>query len=125
MIMTDGDSDTLQSMRQNLMDNTNNESISCHQLRWGKQYASNFTHDKFDVIIASDVIYVEEIIKDLFDTVMVLLNEGGMFILAFVRRNVKIDLVLDYAKVCDLGYRCVTLDDAGSSEGIYIFQRKN
>ena len=139
--MTDGDSDTLQSMRRNVENNlhiNDTTSISCHQLRWGKNYIPNFTSscstNKFDIIIASDVIYVEEIINDLFDTVMELLDddENSMFVLAFVRRNVKIDLVLEYAcNECLLDYTCYCFNDdddsaiGSTSEGIYVFQRKS
>mmetsp|Transcript_16458 Transcript_16458/g.23408 ORF Transcript_16458/g.23408 Transcript_16458/m.23408 type:complete len:295 (-) Transcript_16458:147-1031(-) len=153
VVMTDGDTDALSGMRQNVNLNTctsdkdrlpsSNHSLKCHQLRWGQdigRFKVKILHDndlecadinqtgvksessdyRFDVIMGSDIIYVEEIIEPLFDTVTQLLSHSNdaVFLLAYARRNVKIDFVLQCAENHGLKWKMTS-----GVEGIYIFSR--
>mmetsp|Transcript_5561 Transcript_5561/g.8124 ORF Transcript_5561/g.8124 Transcript_5561/m.8124 type:complete len:265 (+) Transcript_5561:95-889(+) len=129
VVLTDGDTDVLANMRDNVASNTLNEhksenTISCHQLRWGKSnhdtevLATHF--GKFDIILASDVIYMEEAIEPLFDTIMELLTmkKNGMVWLSYARRNVGIDAVLSCAQ--RHGLQWTTPE---GTEGVFVLQR--
>ena len=102
-VLTDGDTDTLAEMRNNVQLNVQQQQqqqyeyeqqqqyqqqhhqqhsndkcqCHCHQLRWGHArtiQALLHKYGTFDVIMGSDIIYVEEIIEPLFDTVSQLLT---------------------------------------------------
>lgn len=134
VILTDGDTNTLSQMRDNVNMNvsesktcTNKSSnISCHQLLWGRN-VKNFldTFGQFDVITASDVIYLDEVVEPLLDTVVELLetssgsDKGGTFLLGFVKRNVKMDYVLECAKKRGM---CWTRPEGGSDDGVFVFR---
>jgi len=220
VVMTDGDTDTLTAMRDNVdsnlrlrrqegdreknyysLDSNNNTDICnvdnntltepkpsvhalpCRQLRWGKKYAiefrnkcrtTNFFHNTerskddvdvtisnpitisssfrgFDVIMASDVIYVEEVIQPLFDTVDILLattltitsnreeernklvstDDSGVslpsvpvFLLSYAKRNVKIDNVLDCARRMGFHWKEPLMEKDSIGEGVYVFYRR-
>ena len=149
-ILTDGDTDTLQEMRRNVKHNQDLSSasnttsatysdtkniITCAQLRWGR-HVSTFRErfGDFDVIMGSDIIYVEEIIEPLFDTIQQLLRckshpinpeincngneDEPKFLLAYARRNVNIELVFDCAE--RRGFQWMEPDDV---EGVFVFTR--
>ena len=202
VVMTDGDTDVLVEMRNNVdynlkdecdgknyhhdeTDNVNDANdandankdeeeeavtrkpsediIPCRQLLWGKQYIDPFkasiaqylnkkksidndnittsttstntnattrnsspSNDGtfFDVIIASDVIYVEYILDDLFDTITGMLspcNSDAKFVLAYARRAVDISLVFQFATKHGLVWTTPNNDE---TEGVYIFSRQ-
>lgn len=142
---SDGDTDTLDQMRKNVNINLEKEGLSllesgvnihCVQLRWGVTKISNFrkkTSEYFDVIMGSDIIYVEEVVEPIFDIVADLLTEKGKFLLAYARRNVSIDLVLDSATRHGFVWYFDTLGQQRSyeegetkkvEEGVYVFTRK-
>lgn len=90
--LTDGDTETLYQLRQNVSNNIEEEDtncISCHQLLWGQESARQFcarhnllqeandsnVSESIDLVIASDVIYVYKVIEPLFKTVSVLLQQ--------------------------------------------------
>jgi len=88
-VFTDGDTNVLQLLRNNVVLNTSSDddNISCQQLKWGKREAKTFllqqNDDKFDLIIGSELIYTNHrSIDPLFDTVYELLDDKGRFILA-------------------------------------------
>jgi predicted nicotinamide N-methyase len=132
VVLTDGDTDALKFMRANVAANCNTTStkqdeiesartIQCRQLVWGdndrvddlkKQYTDDDNHG-FHLVLGSDIIYVEEILDPLFQSVDRLLADGGEFWLAYARRNVKIDLVLEMAD--KYGFIYETPDD---TEGV-------
>ena len=118
VVMTDGDTDTLAHLRDNVKTNCCTKT-KCPQLRWGHRVAEFLEHyGKFDVLIAADIIYVEDILEPLFDTVVALMNEK--FLLSYARRNVKIDHVLACADRHNLGWT-----QPGGDDGVYIFEFKN
>mmetsp|Transcript_21804 Transcript_21804/g.33318 ORF Transcript_21804/g.33318 Transcript_21804/m.33318 type:complete len:265 (+) Transcript_21804:110-904(+) len=134
MIITDGDSDVLFQMRKNVDANLeipggSTMVLPCRQLLWKnsidqfkERWCTREEVDGFDVIMGSDVIYQEDTIEPLFYTVAELLskdNEESKFYLAYARRNVKIDMVLECAKSFGLEWREPT-----SVEGVYVFTWK-
>ena len=113
--LTDGDTDALACMRENVRRNCpddtsgtgrGNPRISCRQLLWGRSAAEAFLHEqprqeKFDIILAADVIYAPSIVEPLWETVRTLLKPDRpgpsstpppCFVLAFARRRVPVKL---------------------------------
>jgi predicted nicotinamide N-methyase len=126
--VTDGDTDALVQLRNNINTNRCNGNISAVQLLWGIDTAKAFLEAhgngddensstcSFDVILASDIIYAAAIIDPLWETIRILLSyPDGIFWMAFARRKVPvtIDFVLNRAK--DYGF-CYEL--AAESESI-------
>jgi predicted nicotinamide N-methyase len=131
VVMTDGDTQTLLRMRENVRRNCDNgigdasittterNAISCRQLIWGSPYVEKFLerHGRFDRIIGADVIYTRESVLPLLDTVVCMLKKPhGQFVLSrFCQwNNVDDEIVIEAAKL-----RC--LDCTRPSEGIYVF----
>jgi predicted nicotinamide N-methyase len=143
VVLTDGDTDALKFMRANVAANCSSSStstvgidssssattriIQCRQLVWGdcnrvddlKHQYTNDDNQGFHLVLGSDIIYVEEILDPLFQSVDRLLADSGEFWLAYARRNVKIDLVLETADRYGFIYK--KPDD---TEGVFIFRRK-
>jgi predicted nicotinamide N-methyase len=126
VLLSDGDTETLREMRHNVKLATSNggalpgTNIHCQQLVWGKRLKDFQEHyGTFDVILASDVIYVEEVLEPLFDTVTTLMKESGKFFLSYARRNVNIDLV--FASATRHGLQWTQPD---GPEGVFVIQRK-
>jgi predicted nicotinamide N-methyase len=136
VVLTDGDSDALQYLRANVEKNVpqpqkrvENDIIDAtqaaapafvRQLVWGEA-ASFLTTDseRFDTVIGSDIIYVEEILEPLWRTVDALVTPDGAFLLAFARRNVPIDRVFETAATHGFAWTC----DDSNSEGVVVFRR--
>lgn len=124
VVLTDGDTDTLALLRGNVAANVSSSSgkvIECRQLVWGREFVHGFSsQEPFHLLLASDVIYVEEIIEPLLDTVVALMAQNdGMFWLSYARRNVSIDKVLASAERHGLSWR----EPSETAEGVYVFQR--
>lgn len=130
VVVTDGDTNALAQLRLNIEANMPlnphpASKISAQQLLWGEQYAKDFLKtkctDPFDALIASDVVYVADIIPPLWETARELLEPSrGVFYFAYCsRRNVpvKIESVLEAAKDFDFAYECVDVRD-----DIYIYE---
>jgi predicted nicotinamide N-methyase len=119
--LTDGDTDTLALLRDNVAANVSSGKVECRQLRWGLEFvhATLYSQETFHLLLASDVIYVEEIIEPLLDTVVALLAQDGVFWLSYARRNVSIDKVLASAERHGLSWR----EPSEAAEGVYVFQR--
>mmetsp|Transcript_15960 Transcript_15960/g.33379 ORF Transcript_15960/g.33379 Transcript_15960/m.33379 type:complete len:303 (+) Transcript_15960:68-976(+) len=123
-ILTDGDTDTLKQLRDNVQRNVTGEEcgnqVFCRQLLWGEKFANQFLREqqqqqqqkgddkaveekRFDVILGSDLLYVQSVIRPLFETVRVLLNDKGhsKFVMAHCSRRigneVDLSMVLDVA----------------------------
>lgn len=98
---TDGDDETMELLKENIK--STSSSVRAHKLWWGEdadfvKVLENNQHDlKFDVLLAADVIYEEDQFQPLIESVKSLLKNDGEFLLAFARRNVSVDKVLDYA----------------------------
>eukprot|EP00571_Detonula_confervacea_P000451 CAMPEP_0172315650 /NCGR_PEP_ID=MMETSP1058-20130122/25873_1 /TAXON_ID=83371 /ORGANISM="Detonula confervacea, Strain CCMP 353" /LENGTH=292 /DNA_ID=CAMNT_0013029775 /DNA_START=100 /DNA_END=975 /DNA_ORIENTATION=+ len=130
--ITDGDIDALVHLRENVERNRSTVSnggdvgkVSCHQLIWGKQSSEHFlshvaNDKKYDVILASDIIYSPVIVEPLWETVETLLKkpngceeEGGVFVMAYAKRKVpvSIELVCETAVEHGFVYELVKGDD--------------
>ena len=127
--ITDGDSDALVHLRENIQrnrsDSNNMPEVTCRQLLWGSStsqaFLSQVAHGKkYNTIIASDIIYAPSIIEPLWETIQTLLDEKGVFVMAFARRKVpvSIELVLESAKGHGFGYELVKED---KEEGIWVY----
>ncbi len=122
------------------------EIVPCYQLLWGKKHTQPFKEqilksiasdkldetqpmDGFDVIIASDVIYVEYILDDLFETIVTLLSSSpdAKAYIGYARRAVDIKLVFECAERHGLTWvepSCDDNNDKSTVEGVYIFSRR-
>jgi Lysine methyltransferase len=136
VVLTDGDSDALQYLRANVEKNVpqpqkrvENDSIDAtptttpvfvRQLVWGEAAAFLLTYsERFDTVLGSDIIYVEEILEPLWRTVDDLVTPDGAFLLAFARRNVPIDRVFETAAAHGFAWT----RDESKSEGVVVFRR--
>ena len=92
-ILTDGDSDALIYLRENVKSNMSRErgTIAVKQLIWGRQTSADFlaSDERIDLIIASDIVYSPVIIEPLWETVETLLSRSGTFIMAYAKRKVR------------------------------------
>lgn len=86
--ITDGDTDVLPHLRQNA------KGIECRQLLWGRVTAEQFrqVHGTFDCVIASDILYSPHIVEPLWETIERLLDQAGVFIMAFAKRKVPVQI---------------------------------
>lgn len=131
--ITDGDSDALIHLRENIQRNRTTETnhhvrVSCHQLLWGASSSISFLqhvaqYRKYHVILASDIIYAPSIIQPLWETVQTLMDAEGVFVLAFARRKVpvSIDSVLREAENHGFSYQLAKED---TEEGIWVYAFK-
>lgn len=139
--ITDGDIDALVHLRDNIERNrptntvtgnddaiaTTTSKVSCHQLIWGQESSQKFLqhiahNQKYNVLLASDIIYSPVIVEPLWESVQTLLEEeGGVFVMAFARRKVpvSIDLVLEKAEEYGFGYELVKED---LEDGIWVYE---
>lgn len=151
IFLTDGDTDALKQLRENVEENIlvenkqkqspdgcNNE-ISCHQLLWGQQGTQTFCHhhlmplrnegdnnkddmtkslstlgdyQKIQLLFGSDLIYVQNVIEPLFETVRALLDpKDGKFLMAHSNRRhgneVTLEMVLEHAQKAGFDYEIV------------------
>ena len=134
-VLTDGDTDTLKQLRQNVSTNTSagDDTITCKQLLWGEQHAKDYLSQQpngkkhFDLILGSDLIYVQSVIQPLFETVRTLLctHENAKFLMAHCSRRegneVELSMVLDAAKEEGFEYEELIEDDDIS---LFAFRRK-
>lgn len=116
--ITDGDSDALVHLRDNVDRNRNTEDgndsnvgkVSCKQLIWGKETSEKFLSEiakdqTYDVILASDIIYSPVIVEPLWETIQTLLKKPsngearGVFVMAYAKRKVPVSIEL----VCEKG----------------------
>lgn len=120
VVLTDGDTNALSVLRNNVennVDQTNpTANIAVEQLLWGKSSTQAFLkrHDDnpFDLILASDAIYVKENVIPLMSTVQVLLKHHphAEFWFSYCCRrqvSVQIDNVLSAAENVGLSYKQV------------------
>jgi predicted nicotinamide N-methyase len=123
VVVTDGDTDALVQLRNNVGNNRCSNNVSVRQLIWGRDSAQSFAEspkvDKgdddndgcFDVVLASDIIYAKVVIDPLWETIQTLLAyPHGSFWMAFAQRDVPvtIDFVLQKAKEYGFRYKLVT-----------------
>ena len=142
IFVTDGDTDTLTQLRANVEQHclptaTGRSTISCHQLLWGTETTKQFQRQQqrneenkedqssayFDVLLASDIVYVADIIEPLWETVALLLKRSptSQFVMAYCSKRevpVTIDQVLEGATSAGFSYHRVFENE----EGILIYR---
>lgn len=128
VVSTDGDVHVLEGLRHNVARNVPSNNILVQQLRWGRQHLDTFVQvveKKFDVILAADVIYVEESLGLFFETVEALLAAPrGQFVLSYACRNVPLHLVKETAQRFGFEWNNSThSSSSSSSERVYVLQR--
>jgi SAM-dependent methyltransferase len=123
VILTDGDVDVLERLEKNIEQNpTSNEThVSCAQLVWGNNldvFADE--HGKFDVIIASECMYMTPSLQTIWDTVKHLLDSNGVFLYVHqASSQVPNEKVLEMAT--DGGFEWTT---SSSFPLVHLFRRK-
>ncbi|GMI12467.1 hypothetical protein TrVE_jg10388 [Triparma verrucosa] len=115
--LTDGDTETLKNLEENVQ--RNKGGCEVRQLRWGVDEVKK----EWDLIIASDVIYVPNVVPLLFDVVTTGLREGGEFVLAYARRNVKFELVLEEAERRGMAWE--EQESGVEGENVWVFSMKS
>lgn len=127
--ITDGDSDALVHLRENIQRNQaeldNTPELTCHQLLWGSSTSQAFLSQvakgkKYNKIIASDIIYAPSIIKPLWETIHTLLDEEGVFVMAFARRKVPVSIELVLQSAVGHGFEYELVKEDGE-EGIWVY----
>lgn len=104
--------------------------VATRQLLWGEhaELLQEFP-DRFDVVIAADVIYEEAAVAPLIATVAATLRRDApdaVFLLSFARRNVSIERVLEAATAAglaweaDAGFEC-----SAKGEHVYVMRWKD
>lgn len=125
VVATDGDDDTIELLRANCKLNGVEGRVQCRKLLWGVNLDE--FDDKFDIVLGADVIYEQEHVVSLFKTAKHLMKPSyqsrlsvskiaSEFLLAYTKRNVSIDYVLDTAKNFGFEWKSPIND-----EGIYTF----
>ncbi|GMF47965.1 unnamed protein product [Phytophthora fragariaefolia] len=126
VVITDGDDDTIELLVANCKLNGVDDRVQCRKLLWGVDLDQ--IRDKFDVVLGADIIYEQEHVVSLFETAKYLLKPGrrsvedggkavSEFLLAYTKRNVSIDYVLETAK--SFGFEW---EEPTNDEGIYTFR---
>ena len=143
LVLTDGEPEVLSLLRSNCLDNGMVETIeggatgdvSLQLLPWGTHDAARLLLTNpggFDVIIGCDLFYnrtQEDKVALAFESVALLLSHalGAVFVLAFTRRDLDIQTVLDIGHKCGFVAKIVdecTYDIFGTNtEGLTDFWR--
>lgn len=101
--------------------------VTTRALLWGEhaELLQEFP-DKFDLVLAADVIYEEAAVAPLIATVAAALRQGdpkAVFLLSFARRNVSVERVLEAAAAAGLEWEA----DAGfecSAKGEHVYRMR-
>ena len=113
MVMTDGDAEVVDLLQKNVVENAIEASV--HSLWWGDQESmQQFTTDfpeKFNRLIAGDVLYKQSLLELFFTTVAALLSkdEGSFMLLCHIpRAGVQQEMVI--AEAARHGLRSETVE---------------
>ena len=126
--MTDGDTDTLAHLRSNIQKNLgNSSSIECHQLLWSKENAETYLkhtagNTKFDVILASDIIYNACVVDPMWETVKVLLADNGVYLFAFARRQVAVSAKDVLEAGLNAGFEYEECEETDPNEDLFVYK---
>lgn len=101
------------------------QKLQCRPLLWELNGAKEAEADvaaigQFDIVLGSDIIYEADAVGPLFQTAKRHLktHDGASFLLAYTKRNVSIDYVLEQSR--QAGLQCVTFPPQ-YDEGMYRF----
>ena len=145
--ITDGDTDALKLLRENVKRNQLQSptpsstsqigTVTVRQLLWGRdttqtfmlqqqqqQPSSSHYNERYDMVLASDIVYAAIIVQPLWETVSLLLKKtkSAVFIMAYAKRDVPVTIqhVLDTAKNNRFTYTLVAEDP----KGIWVYEFK-
>lgn len=119
VVASDGDEETVELLEKNIHAVKSN--VEPALLYWGRHQEFQSKHvDKFDVLIAADVIYEDEQVLPLVECAVGLMRPDSVFYLAYARRNIPIDKVLVAAAEHGLHADVLDRGEAGQ-EPIYRF----
>lgn len=122
VILSDGDVDVLERLEKNIEQNPldNETLVSSEQLVWGQNLdAFEKEHGLFDVIIASECMYMSPSLQTIWETVNHLLDKSGLFLYVHqASSQVPKEKVLDMATKC--GFEWTT---SRSYPLVHLFQR--
>eukprot|EP00949_MAST-11_sp_MAST-11-sp1_P004040 g4040.t1 len=123
-VLTDGDSRVLEKTKRNVALNECDVSrVECAKLRWGPDVHSFMQQypDGFDVVLGADIIYDEDVVDVLFQTVasILALKDGSIMLLAYERRNVSVDFALSVA--ASHGLSCTDL--SAGEKSMFLFRK--
>lgn len=137
IVITDGDTDALKKLRENIVKNSHplsSSDVSCRQLLWGQEtsqaFLDTFSKGKqYDLIIASDILYSPVVVEPLWQSIQILLHREGTFLMAFAKRKVPvtIETFLQAASLAGFSYECVRdevvgkLDSNTPEEHVWIY----
>lgn len=127
VVVTDGDSDALRQLRQNIQDNQavdERHVLSSQQLIWGNDTATKFLEAQqgktFPLIIASDVVYSPVIVQPLWETISTLLHPKGVFLMGYcTRRRVEVTVEGTLEAAVEAGFEYEKVDEV---DGVSIFR---
>jgi hypothetical protein len=129
-VLTDGDTNALHLLRQNVAQNTheNNSTrsqIYCEQLLWGRDAAKVFLSEedpsrRYDTIIGSDLLYTNRNnIRPLFETVDELMDDYGCFVLAHNENHlIQVEDIIEAAR--SVGNLFCEVLKEGKKDDIYV-----
>ena len=123
VILSDGDIDVLERLEKNIEQNptANEVAVSSAQLVWGQNLdAFEKEHGKFDVIIASECMYMSPSLQTIWETVKHLLDTRGLFLYVHqASSQVHKEKVLEMATDCGFEWSTST-----SFPLVHLFRRK-
>jgi len=123
VVLSDGDVDVLERLETNIKENqaTNGALVLPAQLIWGQNLdAFQNMHGKFDVIIASECMYMGPSLQSIWETVNHLLDTCGVFLYVHqASSQVPKEKVLERAAYCGFEWTTST-----SFPLIHLFRRK-
>eukprot|EP00980_Cylindrotheca_fusiformis_P005592 scaffold1184_cov132-Cylindrotheca_fusiformis.AAC.13 len=127
VVLTDGDTEALPYLRDNVDKNKSAQKggITCNQLIWGRQTSSDFLkqhrEEKFDVILASDIIYSPVIIQPLWETIQALLDAKGIFVMAYARRKVPVSIEEVLSAATEAGFVYDKCTESDNEKGVFLY----
>lgn len=115
VIATDGDDMSLKLLRENVEATQCSETLVVDKLMWGDHDEFIAEYANVDVIVAADVIYEDHHVDLLMTTAVAILKdkesgafrENAMMILAYARRQIPLDRVLEAIESNGLAYTIV------------------
>lgn len=134
--ITDGDTDALSHLRDNVERNRRSSHVEARQLLWGRDTTARFLERQrqaknsqippqeyhYDVLLASDIVYAAVIVQPLWETVAMLLQRtaDAVFIMAYAQRDVPVTIqdVLEAADQAGFDHQLVAEDP----QGIWVYE---
>lgn len=130
VVLTDGDSEALPHLRENVDANKDEQKglVQCKQLIWGEETSLEFLElqkqEKFDIILASDIVYSPIIIKPLWETIKCLLEQDGLFVMAYAKRKVPVEIADVLSAATEAGFAYQECEESDHEKGVFVYTFK-